>query len=168
MSAVSGSVRVSQDRGVVQRGTYVVRGRQACATELLMVLVSMSRLMCDVDMAEEAELWRLEHGSSSPLSPGLRMASWPASPRSMEAVVGPQVTETMDDEPSRMPVASAVLAAARAGVTDATVLMPMMPAVALASSPPPLNSTVHAARRRVRGPTVTERRAEESGDSGRV
>ena len=23
----------------------------------------MARLMCDVDMAEEAELWRLEHGS---------------------------------------------------------------------------------------------------------
>ena len=133
-----------------------------------MVLVAMSRLMCDVDMAEEAELWRLEHGSSSPPSPGLRMASWPASRRSMEAVVGPEVMERMDDEPSRMPVASAVLAAARAGVTDATVLMPVMPAVALASSPPPLNSTVHAARRRVRGPTVTERRAEESGDSGRV
>jgi hypothetical protein len=32
--------------------------------ELLIVLEAMARLMCDVDMAEQAELWRLKGGGS--------------------------------------------------------------------------------------------------------
>ena len=34
---------------------------------------------------EEAELWQLENGSSSPRSPALRMAWWPPSPSGMGA-----------------------------------------------------------------------------------
>ena len=93
-------------------------------------LAVMARLMCDVNMAEEAELWRQEHGSS-PRSPGLRIASWPPTPWSMEAVEGAVVLESMQQAPSRMPVASAVLAAAQAGVLAPKVPVPPMPAVVL-------------------------------------
>ena len=123
------------------------------------LLAAMARLMCDVNIAEEAELWRLENGSS-PRSPALCTASWPSSPRSMEAAEGTEV-DSMDE--TRMPAALAVLAAARAAEKAPTgmVLMPLMPGIALASAKPLYNSTVQAARRRVRGPTVMERRAEE-------
>ena len=49
---------------------------------VLAVVAVMSRLMCDVNIVEEAELWRLENGSS-PRAQALRVASWPSSPQSM-------------------------------------------------------------------------------------
>ena len=48
---------------------------------MLVVLRVMSRLMCDVDMAEQWELRRLEDGGS-PREWALRTPSWPGSPRS--------------------------------------------------------------------------------------
>jgi hypothetical protein len=53
--------------------------RRVTAVELLIIVQAMARLMCDVDMAEQAELWRLE-GGGSPREPTLLTASaWPPS-----------------------------------------------------------------------------------------
>ena len=53
--------------------------------ELLIVLQAMARLMCDVDMAEQAELWRLE-GGDSPRERALHAPSaWPSPSRSEAA-----------------------------------------------------------------------------------
>ena len=59
---------------------------------------------------------------------------------------------------SEMPHASAVLMDARDAVQVPPSMVSLVPAP---SAPPMMNSTVETARRRVRGPTVSERRAEE-------
>ena len=77
----------------------------------------MALLMCDVDMAEQAEIWRLEQGS--PRSPALRKEVWPVSPRSM-CVENVPMAEEAETASSQMPQAMAVLADAREAVMQNT------------------------------------------------
>ena len=111
-------------------------------------------LMCDVDMAEEAELRRLE-GRGSPRELALRSASaLPCSPRS-EHGANADVEEGMDVAPHLMPQAVAALAS----------LHSPAPVASAPSAAPHRNSTVEAARKRVRGPTVTEQRLRAAEDA---
>ena len=134
------------------------------------VLQAMARLMCDVDMTEQAELWRLECGEPSPRARATCVApAWaPCSPS--EAHAGAEArTEAMVDAQ-----AAAALGVGYAGTVPAVTLV--MPAsvhspAAVASAPsaaPQRNSTVEAARARVRGPTMTEQRLRAAEDAAKA
>ena len=85
------------------------------------VLQAMARLMCDVDMTEQAELWRLECGEPSPRARATCVApAWaPCSPS--EAHAGAEArTEAMVDAQ-----AAAALGVGCAGAVPAvTLVMP--------------------------------------------
>ena len=85
------------------------------------VLQAMARLMCDVDMTEQAELWRLECGEPSPRARATCVApAWaPCSPS--EAHAGAEArTEAMLDAQ-----AAAALGVGCAGAVPAvTLVMP--------------------------------------------
>lgn len=121
----------------------------------------MALLMCDVDMAEQAELRQLENGS--PHSPGAFGPEWGAAPTNASVLVPSPETVMASSE---MPLAMAVLAEAREAATVGrpalvSLVGPSVPTAAAPSPRPLCNSTVEAARRRARGPSVSERRATE-------
>uniref|UniRef100_A0A7S2GX06 Uncharacterized protein n=1 Tax=Haptolina brevifila TaxID=156173 RepID=A0A7S2GX06_9EUKA len=161
-SSVTGATRAGLLRPPIERRS-VRRG--ARVLELLIVVQAMARLMCDVDMAEQAEIWRLE-GGGSPIEQLLRSpTAWPTC---MWSDVGPDAEseESTDAVPHLMlqavsALSDALAAAAAAQPVLAAVNLPgsvaPTPSAPPAPSAVPLrNSTVETARRRVRGPTLTE------------
>ena len=161
----AGLLRPPSEGRSVRRGARVL--------ELLIVVQAMARLMCDVDMAEQAEIWRLE-GGGSPIQQLLRSpTAWPSC---MWSDVGADAEseESTDAVPHVMPQAVSALsdarAAAAAQLVHAAVNLPgsvaPTPSAPPAPSAAPLrNSTVEAARRRVRGPTLTEQRLRAAEDA---
>ena len=152
----AGLLRPPSERRSVRRGARVL--------ELLIVVQAMARLMCDVDMAEQAEIWRLD--GWSPIEQLLRSAT--AWLTCMWSDVGPDAEseESTDAVPHLMlqavsALSDALAAAAAAQPVLAAVNLPgsvaPTPSAPPAPSAVPLrNSTVETARRRVRGPTLTQ------------
>ena len=143
--------------------------RRVTAVELLIIVQAMARLMCDVDMAEQAELWRLE-GGGSPREPTLLTGSaWPPSSPS-EAAAEANMVEGAETIAHAMPESAAALAVARAAAEPAAAAVlaavPLgAPVKSVQSTAQGRNSTVEAARARVRGPTLTERRLRAAADA---
>jgi hypothetical protein len=160
MGKVSASSLTAGTRKHIPREGKGARRGWTLLEVLIVVVHAMARLTCDVDMAEQAELWRLEGGGACET---LRLASSPSAPggtHSSEAAV-----QEMEMASNAMRAASAAPAdahgtAARVLVPCAGVVPPVQVMAPLSASPQ-RNSTVDAARRRVRGPSVTERRAQE-------
>jgi len=172
----------------MSRVTRSVSEAHACASEgdqsgafkpwlaVVLVLASMpyARIDLDVNMAEEAELWRLETGCASPRAPAMvdgLVPSWgigvPLAQMNMEA--GAAIVE-----------ADAAERQAQWQWPMVATAVPPTPVVVVASAPPldmpsetvvaqamtdgmeeesvpavQMNSTVQAARQRVRGPSLS-------------
>ena len=67
------------------------------------VLQAMARLMCDVDMTEQAELWRLECGEPSPRARATCVApAWaPCSPSEADAGARRQARKAKNNKTTR-------------------------------------------------------------------
>ena len=134
----------------------------------------MAQIM-EIDVVGAGELLTSETGS--PRSPGESVQMW-----SMMELVGAAAV-AVSTEPGMLAAAPAtamavleharVTADANAQIAEAAVLQPVsivaavppVPNVAAPSAAPQRNSTVDAARRRVRGPTLTEKRLREAADA---
>jgi hypothetical protein len=165
-SVVTGETRStrppSEKRGGRRRGT---------AVELFILFQAMARLMCDLDMSEETELRQLlREGGGSPREQMLHRASaWPPSSPS-EAAAEADMVEDAATIAHAMPEVAAALAVARAAAEPAAAAVPEAVEAPAPVEPAPSaaserNSTVEAARARVRGPTLTEQRLRAAADA---
>ena len=151
---------------------------------LVLAIMPYARIDVDVNMAEEAELWRMERGCASPRAPAMvdgMVPSWgigvPLAQMNMEAGAA---NEQADAAGRQVQWQWPMVAAA----------VPPTPVVVVASAPPldmpfevvmaqartdateedadsavQINSTVQAARQCVRGPTISEKRLKAARDA---
>lgn len=126
----------------------------------------MAELVCDVGTAESVAVPGLPGSCTcaSPSSPRWTMEELIEVATAPAALVEAEVT-TMATMPSSVTVLEA---ARRAVATPSVVAAPPVPGVPAPSAPPQCNSTVEAARRRVRGPTITEQREKAAVDAERA
>jgi hypothetical protein len=168
-SVVTGETRStrppSEKRGGRRRGT---------AVELFILFQAMARLMCDLDMSEETgAAAAAPRGRRQParadVAQSISMATLFAERGSSGGRYGHMVEDAATIAHA-MPEVAAALAVARAAAEPAAAAVPEAVEAPAPVEPAPSaaserNSTVEAARARVRGPTLTEQRLRAAADA---
>lgn len=133
----------------------------------------MAHMPIEIDLLGAGELLRGEAGSPRTPHEGTGVQRW-SIVEVMEAVAVATSSESRMELPRMMlaptpATAITVLEEARGVAADVlmeeAVRVPPLPFVAAPSAPPRWNSTVEAARRRMRGPTLTEQRVRAAKDA---
>ena len=141
--------------------------------EVALMLGSMvhARIDVDVNTTEEAELFRLETGSASPLAPPMVdgvVRSWgiamPLAQIDMEAGAADEEADA-PGQPAQWQRPMNTVALSPTPVVVVALASPFDGMEEKSAGAAEQNSTVQAARQRIRGPTLSEQRLEAARDA---